>query len=307
MFKKVCLLSLIVALFVGLFSPHDSMAQATVSGAKWMESIDDSKSLASLSIPGTHDSGALYESYKNTAKCQDLTIAEQLSIGVRYLDIRNRHYEDSFRIYHGSEDQKQTFDDVLTSIYAFLKENPSETILMHVKEEYNPYKTTRSFEATFDTYVAKNPSKWLLTDKIPTLGEARGKIVLVRRFDATQLPKGIDVMGWKDNTTFTIEKTNANLKIQDYYKVTDSNKKWNDIQSMYNEANTKNSSWLYINYTSGYKPGWFGIPDIRKISDYINPKVAEYFTTNTRGRYGISAMDFIDSNLASKIIATNFE
>ncbi|MDL4842525.1 phosphatidylinositol-specific phospholipase C [Aquibacillus rhizosphaerae] len=275
------------------------------SGSSWMNSIDDSRSLSSLSIPGTHDSGAIYEPIYNTAKCQDLNIAEQLSIGVRYLDIRNRHYENSFDIYHGPISQNQTFDDVLHDVYSFLDDNPSETILMGIKEEYNPYNNTRSFEETFDAYIANNPDKWLLTDTIPTVGEARGKIVLIRRFEATELPKGIDATDWKVNTTFTIHNT-AKLKVQDYYKVTDSNQKWSDIQSMYQEATIQNPSWLYINYTSGYKPGWFDIPNIRTMKDNINPKVDAFFTSNTQGRYGISAMDFITSDLASKIIATNF-
>ncbi|WP_281883122.1 phosphatidylinositol-specific phospholipase C [Paenibacillus sp. YYML68] len=301
MLKKIALLMTIIATFVTSLSG----TTFAYSSNNWMGSLGNSTSLSALSIPGTHDSGALHEPVYGTAKTQDLTIAQQLSIGVRYLDIRTRHYKNTFEIHHGAVYQKQNFDNVLSTVISFLNSNPTETVIMSMKEEHTAADNTRSYEDTFNWYVAKNPSKWLLTNKIPTLGEARGKIVLLRRFPAAQLPKGIDATAWKENTTFTIQNS-ANLKIQDYYKVSDNSKKWNDIQSMYNEAKTQNTSWLYLNYTSGYKPGLFGIPNIRETKDYMNPKVSSFFTTNTRGRFGVSVMDFITSEHASKIIATNF-
>lgn len=282
-----------------------SSAFAANNSESWMGSISDNTSLSSLSIPGTHDSGALYEPVYGTAKNQDLTIAEQLSIGVRYLDIRTRHYKDAFTIHHGAVYQNQNFDDVLDAVISFLNNNPTETVMLSVKEEHTPADNTRPYEETFNWYVNKNPDKWLMTNHIPTLGEARGKIVLVRRFSAAQLPKGIDATAWQENTTFTIDNA-ASLKIQDYYKVSDRNKKWTDIQTMYHEANSSNPSWLYINFTSGYNPGLFGIPNIRTIANDINPKVDQFFTANTRGRFGITVMDFITREHASKIIATNF-
>ena len=46
-----------------------------------MSRIADSVSLASLNLPGTHDSGARYEPFPNTAKCQTL-FGLTLSIGI---------------------------------------------------------------------------------------------------------------------------------------------------------------------------------------------------------------------------------
>jgi 1-phosphatidylinositol phosphodiesterase len=301
MFKKALLF--VVVVFVCVTSlASTSMAY---SNSNWMGAISDQTSLSALSIPGTHDSGARYESINSTAKTQELTISEQLSSGVRYLDIRTRHFKNAFTIHHGAVYQNQNFDGVLNAVISFLNNNPTETVIMSVKQEHTAAENTRSYEETFKWYVNKNPNKWLMTDHIPTLGEARGKIVLLRRFAADQLPKGIDATAWKDNTSFEIHNA-ADLNIQDYYKVTDRNKKWTDIQNKYNEAKSSNPATLYINFTSGYSPGLFGIPDIRAISDEINPKVNQYFTTNTSGRFGVSAMDFMTSELASKIIATNF-
>src|SRR5258708_7055942 len=57
------------------------------TNSDWMSSLDASKSIAEFSIPGTHDSGALFEHFSGTARCQSLTIGGQLDAGIRYLDI----------------------------------------------------------------------------------------------------------------------------------------------------------------------------------------------------------------------------
>ena len=74
---------------------------------------------------------------------------------------------------------------VLTTTFAFLDANPTETIVMSVKQEADDDGATQSFEATFDGYVAQNAARWYTGDSVPTLGDVRGDIVLLRRFDVT--------------------------------------------------------------------------------------------------------------------------
>lgn len=273
----------------------------------WMSGLQDNISLSKISIPGTHDSGARIDApvVTGTAKTQDLSIAEQLNAGVRFLDIRCRHIDNSFTIHHGAIYQHLNFDDVLNACYTFLENHPSETIIMSVKEEYDASNTTRSFESTFDSYVQKNPSKWDLGTNIPTLGDVRGKIRLLRRFSAGTA-KGINATSWADNTTFEINNPGAQLKVQDYYKVTNNDDKWNGISNLLNEAKNSTSERLFINFTSGYKPGIFGIPSIPSVSNVINPKLKTFFQSNTKGSYGIMPIDFVNAELAELIVKTNF-
>ena len=280
---------------------------APVQMNSWMAGLQDNISISKISIPGTHDSGARIDApvISGTAKTQDLSIAEQLNAGVRFLDIRCRHIDNSFTIHHGAIYQNLNFDDVLNACYAFLESHPSETIIMSVKEEHDPSNTTRSFESTFDSYVQKNPSKWNLGTNIPTLGEVRGKIRLLRRFP-TQAAKGINATSWADNTTFEINNPGAQLKVQDYYKVTNNDDKWNGISTLFNDAKNSNSDRLFINFTSGYKPGIFGIPSIPTVSNAINPKLKTFFQSNTKGSYGIMPIDFVNAELAELIVKTNF-
>ena len=277
--------------------------------ADWMSAVNGNLKLSAISIPGTHNTGARYDPplLSGTAKCQDLTISEQLNAGTRFLDIRCRHINNSFTIHHGAVYQYLNFDDVLNACFGFLSNNPSECIIMSVKQEHTPQNNTRSFEATFDSYVQTDPGKWVLADAMPTLGSARGKIVLLRRFGVVNTPKGINATAWADNTTFEITNTYGNIKIQDNYVVPDNSAKWNAIEGLLHEASsTASGDKLFINFTSGYRPGWFGIPNIPAVSNTINPQVEGYFTPQKYGRFGIIAMDFANSTRNQLIVSSNF-
>src|SRR5437588_221434 len=125
----------------------------------WMGTVDHTKLLTQLSIPGTHDSGALYEPVDGTARCQNLAILDQLEVGVRYLDIRCRHVNDDLAVYHGLISQHLTFHAVVTACARFLDAHPTECIIVSLQEEYLPLNNTRTFEETFDTFVATHPGK----------------------------------------------------------------------------------------------------------------------------------------------------
>jgi PKD repeat protein len=278
-------------------------AGAFGGGANWMASLDGNKRLSQFSIPGTHDSGAQYEPLSGTAKCQNTTIAQQLNFGVRFLDIRCRHVNDAFAIYHGTVDEQQTFRQVLDQVITFLNSNPGECVIMSVKEESTASGTTRSFEATFDTYVATNPGKWSLGSSVPILNTVRGQIVLLRRFGATVLPKGLDASYWPDNTSFVAN----NLAVQDCYQVSDNATKWTYVTNEFSAAfGDSNANVLHLNFTSGYKPGLFGIPNVPTVSNYINPLLQNYFTSALRGHYGCVIMDFADANRSELIYSMNF-
>lgn len=275
--------------------------RSDASGSDWMSKVDGSRSLSQLSIPGTHDAGARYEPAPGTYKCQDLSLDSQLNAGVRFLDIRCRHVGNAFKIHHGPVYQKLTFDDVLKSAIGFLNRNPRECIIMSVKEEYNASGNTRSFEQTFDSYIAKNPGRWYLGANIPTLNQVRGKIVLFRRFDAISTPKGIDASKWPDNASFPIGE---NVKVQDEYQVSNDNAKWNAILRTLNEARQDKGDTLYVNFASGYQSDAHGNSNIPSVSNEINPKLTGYFAAHTHGRFGVVLMDFANPARCAPIYKT---
>ncbi len=271
----------------------------------WMSTVDDALLLSQLSIPGTHESAALYEPIAGSAKCQSLTIAEQLDAGVRYFDIRCRHVDDAFAIFHGPVDELQTFDEVTAAMTAFLDAHPSETVMMSVKEESEPVNMTRSFEATFAAYVARDPARWFLADEVPTLADTRGKLVLVRRFAATTRPLGIDASDWADDTTFTIT-ANATLRVQDAYRVTSTDAKWSSITDLVDEARDGSTSTLFLNYSSGYVSHGL-LPNNREVADVINPQLDALLAEPERAhaRLGVLAMDHVNETRIQAIVRSN--
>jgi 1-phosphatidylinositol phosphodiesterase len=271
------------------------------TAARWMSALPGTLRLSQITIPGTHNSAALKEPVSGTAKCQNLSIAGQLAAGVRYFDIRCRHIRDSFAIHHGPVYQDLHFGDVLNPIYSFLAANPNECAMIAVKEEHTPEGNTRSFVETFQSYVAANPGRWWLGTAVPTLAEARGKIVLVRRFGSYS--GGINATNWPDNTSFDVN----HLVVEDHYVVPNNDTKWGHVTAGLTAAAAEtNANRLYLTHSSGYKSGLFGIPSIPTVSDNINPRINSWFTNRAAGHYGCLIMDFVDATRAGLILATNF-
>ncbi|QPW51649.1 hypothetical protein G9298_28720 (plasmid) [Bacillus thuringiensis] len=160
----------------------------------WMNYIPDSRRISELSIPGTHGSMALYGGILGHILInQTMNLGIQFHSGIRYIDIRCRHYYNTFTIHHDFVFQDAYFDsDVLAPVISFLNQNPRETILMRVKEEYDPVGNTRAFGQTFESYWRGreqyfwNPSN-SPDPRNPTLGEVRGKIILLQDFTANRL------------------------------------------------------------------------------------------------------------------------
>ena len=130
---RVYKIGALVALTLALLAASRPGARA--DGNNWMAAVDGSRSLTELSIPGAHDAGARFEPLKGTTKCQNLTISELLNVGVRFLDIRCCNTGKEFSIYHGPVFQRLTFAQALTAVSDFLKTNPTETVIMSIKEE----------------------------------------------------------------------------------------------------------------------------------------------------------------------------
>lgn len=275
---------------------------AAAGGADWMGRLDGGLRLSELSLPGTHNSGALHEDWPGTAACQTASIAEQLAFGVRVLDIRCRHVNDAFAIHHGAVDQKLSFGGVLEQVNGFLERHPTECVIMSVKEEHTAGGVTRGFEATFDAYVAHDPGRWWLGAAVPALERARGRIVLLRRFAAAATPKGIDASRWPDNAVFEAGR----LKVQDCYKVTDRAAKWAHVSAALEAARAATDAGvLHLNFASGHESRLLGIPSIGSVAGHINPRLAALFGAAAPGHYGCVLMDFADARLARLIWSAN--
>jgi 1-phosphatidylinositol phosphodiesterase len=104
------------------------------SHRSWMRDIPDHARATTLNTAGTHGSCATGGPL-GFGKTQNLDLPDQLNAGIRFLDIRLAHYQDNLFVHHDVVHMKKTYTNVLKICISFLKHNPSETILMSVKNE----------------------------------------------------------------------------------------------------------------------------------------------------------------------------
>jgi 1-phosphatidylinositol phosphodiesterase len=223
---KVSLISLILIFSlteVSLAHLHHSyshdVGRPVADNPNWMSVLRADLRLSALSIPGTHETMSRYGLpvagavlagaaqplapviAANMVITQTLSLREQLESGIRVLDIRCARNDKTggFDIYHGPIYQRATFDDVLRTVVAFLKDHEGETVLMRVKEEYtnNPWAFAQMFKKYWnsDAYKdyfwtgKKDENGKPRFDQNPTLGEMRKKIVILQDFAREQCPK----------------------------------------------------------------------------------------------------------------------
>ncbi len=183
-----------------------------VDGPCWMKYVDDNKFLDELSIPGTHDSGTCSvdndtEPQSSQVKCQQDYIPTQLLEGIRYFDIRLGKGDDP-GIDHGifyllkKDGNYLHLSDVIGYFKTFLNENPSEALIM-LASRGNDEATDESITTAFAKVMADYPNLFYTSSHVPTLGEVRGKIVLLRRFglagnSVSGHTWGLDLTQWDD-------------------------------------------------------------------------------------------------------------
>ncbi|MFI5899116.1 phosphatidylinositol-specific phospholipase C domain-containing protein [Streptomyces cyaneofuscatus] len=218
---------------------YNSITSASASNVDWMSRVADGTSLSWLSVPGTHDSLALCgERDPKTGQCGGIatsitqtqenhgfsaqTLTTQFRAGIRALDIRVRVDKGDeglkFTIHHGAAYQYANFTDVLNATRDFLRDEPGETVLLHLKaecdggtfgcEDAEGYRTDEWRKKVFDSYLdgrsytgdgdeSTKATAWRdlfwgpsvtgrgQADQVPSLGEVRGKVVLMG-YRATQ-------------------------------------------------------------------------------------------------------------------------
>lgn len=199
-----------------------------VDGPCWMSHVDDDKYLDELSIPGTHDSGTCSvdndtEPQSSQVKCQQDYIPTQLLEGIRYFDIRLGKGNDP-GICHGDfylfkkDGYYLHLSDVIGYFKTFLSENPREALIM-LASRGNDEATDDSVTTAFAKVMADNPKLFYTSSRVPTLGEVRGKIVLLRRFglDGDSVSGhtwGLDLTEW-DNKIAAHTDSSSMCLVQD--------------------------------------------------------------------------------------------
>lgn len=207
----------------------------------WMSSIRDDVRISELALPGTHDSAAFGEFVENVVT-QCLNFDQQLEFGIRVFDIRVRHINNSFTLHHGFVYLESSIEDFLESVDKFLLDNPSETVLFRLKQEYSGSNDNNSqnlrvtLNDKLSTYKLSTYLK--TTENNIKLGKARGKFIILSDHDIFN-HHGLLY------PTFNIQD---NFELRNNF---DLYSKWKSVKSHLMNASTGSANTFYVNYLSG--------------------------------------------------------
>lgn len=284
----------------------------------WMQLVPDEVPLYRLCLCGTHDCVTQHIAVPHFLCCQSLDIRQQLALGVRALDIRVRPVKRRLFMVHGAVcartpgGEKMDMADVLSACYAFLRKNPSECIVFQFKDDAGrDYE--QAFANLFYTYISAKPQMWFLENRVPTLGEARGKIVLIRRCkkdesdrNLTANNSGLDFSRWVEQDTvephpLPLACTNdVRFLVQDRYKYKPE-PRWHDCIRPFLDAAAPFDGTFVIQYLSTAG----GLKGPRKNAEIINRYFLAY-PLDTKKYYGTVYVDFPSEALVRKLIEQNF-
>ncbi|HZJ74956.1 MAG TPA: phosphatidylinositol-specific phospholipase C domain-containing protein [Clostridia bacterium] len=294
-------------------------AGGIVDTKAWMKRIDGVTPLSLINIPGTHNSATQYIPLRYFSRCQDKSVAEQLELGVRYLDLRVELSKGKLKLVHSIIDcKKSTFsfeklwlDDIVGDCSRFVKDNPSETIIMNFQIDDGKDHLAAS-DVLFERYVFPNKDIWFRENKNPCLDECRGKLILARRTPISDkiefndmnsginfFDSGTDVKNERIIRSVKDGSTVFTAYVQDDFSVPPKAKWFNFVLPCLDEKKASENS-LLVNHLSANN-GFFS-PKIT--ADYVNKRFMSYELKKSE-HYGIIPTDFITKELSKKIIASN--
>ena len=302
MSKKTLILGLctfVCAILCALFAMLPIQTNKANYPVSWMINLPDNAKIQSLSIPGTHDSGALHSIFDVSGKCQDLSIEEQLNVGVRFFDLRLQNVNDKMQIVHDFVDQRLDFFNVMQDMNDFLNKHPSEFLIVSIKKDADDKNATKEFEQLLLEELIYFENANLTTTLPKNVGEARGKMFFIARYPSSTI--GISAhSGWLDSTTFEL----GDLYVQDNYCINDVETKKADVIDTLSFSKS-NSEKLVLNFSSCYLDS--GFPPIYALgtAKNINAWLTEYLQS-FNGQTGIIVADYITAELSKSIYSRNF-
>ena len=343
--KVLCAVSLVLCLALGLLPAVAAVAADTKeadaqtsaaeaaeaeeadAGKTWMSGLPDDRAISAISIPGTHGSGARFVAPSLFRKAQKQSLAEQMDSGFRYFDIslsvqeRQKKGKKDRLIF--TEDGKTcrksrnpfagplTFTSAAKTAYAFLDENPSETLIFCLDDD-DRTDDAASFKALLLEEVKDNSDRWYTENDIPELGTVRGKIVLANRFQTT-LEAAVGVFGlnldWADQDNEepvdlpyaqTMINGTDHLWVQDRHRYNVA-QKWDAVTDTLSNCEA-GADTLSLNFLSTKGSSALGRPSY--FAKRLNGKLLEEpLTAGTC--YGVIVFDFGTAELARKVYETN--
>lgn len=283
-----------------------------------MSELDDDAFVCQVSIPGAHDAGTGNLGLSIAGKTQAGSFTEMFNAGVRAFDMRPAvHWSinkgNFLELCHGILGTGKSFDDALSDLVNAVN-NTGEFAVIIIRHEVDAIETgSNRYDGLLKASLDKISNNVAEFRPNLTIGEVRGKIIVLSREEFEGGPIGGHIKNWNHDSNFdvmqrgyiqSVQSHNAQLWIQDHFEVgnnTADNIKSNKtdlITGLMNRSLALQGSYSYtwvINHTSGYTGNGIAETEITNISAVTNPAVTNYLNDNA-GPIGIIMEDFASVN-----------
>ena len=265
----------------------------------WMTALADDTPLTCMSIPGAHDAASFtITAFKRWTRTQELDVAGLWNCGVRAFDLRPAWVDGEMGIYHDKYSAHLTFPAVMQALLLALKRHPGEGAIVIIRHEREADGNDPLWREKMGEYLGSIRSDLAVWHPGMTLGELRGKILVLSRDTYAGGPIGGYIEGWTSGSDLASQKGSSILDgngerspfwVQDFYAPEGAQDKWEMIRRMLEAAAGADEPYpLVVNHTSGYLGS---LPDYRANARNVNERTAEYLRTHS-GPAGIVMMDF---------------
>ena len=268
----------------------------TTPATDWLGMVKDDTKVCKLSIPGTHDTmtgmgfyqPVLKYIFNLTAISQVSTLGEQMNSGLRFFDIRPVVSTDTIakkkilRLTHGISELDITFEWTIDQLQAYLKAHPTEFFIAKLQFD-NGFEDQKDLFALLNNVMQMPKYKGLFIENWRpdiTVGEMRGKILWLSRYDLRQLQplyhypivycdwpdedpdieEDLDPVAQRNCAMYNMNDTTVKARLykQDYYKTTTATRMENkqktviDMMHSAREANAGSENIWIVNHCSAY-------------------------------------------------------
>lgn len=262
----------------------DQVVTNATSYPDWMAKLPDSRSLKDLCIPGTHNTAAWNMS--PSAQCQGQNIQAQLNDGIRFLDVRVGYNSE---LYHGDFKCGVNLSEIISACVNHLNHYKNEAIMVMLSSEgidYGNEKFRKWIEPAFRGYE----NYWYFSNSIPTVGQVRGKMVLVNGSNTGK--PGLNLNSFHRQNNWDPGNGSQNWKIRAQLKV--------DLIRWFIEMSKidNDNCMLMNNWNKQFNLG----VSVKTYAGYINERMGDIENFPR----GIQAMDFYFGYNLTHIIMSNF-
>ena len=308
----------------------------------WMSRLPDDAFVATVSIPGTHDSatGSGWTSAitnlnaSKYSETQSTTIEEQWQLGIRAFDLRPAEQSGYMSCNHGIQVTKLKFEEVLTQLCGYLDSNPTEFVVIHLlKGTGDNYDSRVKAVLESDAYQ----SHFVDFRRDLTVGQMRGKIlVLSRDWYADQPSTGGFLGNWQEENSLAdmngyirpkSGQADARLIMQDLANTTPTGALERKLQLMtqlmdwstqHQTATADDIAWVF-NFASAYDKTTSLLGNELSLSEgyldnakHTNKLVRDYLADHA-GPVGLVMMDYVGrgdtygNDAVQAVIENNFK